>query len=81
MPALEVKTGKFLIIKANPDGTFFIRVNKSADGKFIIPITSSTRGETEKYKADGAFLVGGNWVYPLIEHSDGNGHVPAEKID
>ena len=77
MPAIEVKTNKWIIIEKDASGKYFIRVTKTSDNKFVVPLANDERGETEKYTAIGPFYVQGKWAYPLIEHPDGNGHMPA----
>lgn len=76
MPAVEMKPGKYIIIKKDTDGRYFIRVNEDR-GKFEIPITDSTRGERKYLPTEGT--TGNGWVLPLIERPNGNGHVPIEE--
>ena len=79
MPAIEVRSGKYMMVKENPPGSgnYSIQVTKTLAGEFVIPIQSTTGGEdVYVQKAVGP---GSGWVVPLIEHRDGNGLVPIEK--
>jgi hypothetical protein len=79
MPAVEVTSGKFLMIREDPagSGNYHIPVTKTPDGEFIIPIESS-QGTEEKYIPKAVNFTN-KWMLPLIEYRDGNGEVPIEK--
>jgi hypothetical protein len=79
MPAVEVTSGKYLIIREEPPGSgnYSIPVTKTPEGEFIVQIANNKEGE-EKYVPKAVSFMD-KWVLPLIEHRDGNGEVPIEK--
>lgn len=84
MPAIEVKTGKYLIIKQDAQGNFYIPVNKKTPQpgitEFEIPLNRNNAGEAEEYKPKAIGFDGDKTlVLPLIELPNGNGHVPTQK--
>lgn len=80
MPAVELKTGKYIIIKEEPvgSGNFIIPVNQTPTGEFEVPV-SKDEGTEQIYKPKVEVDTNRNWILPLIEHSDGNGHIPIER--
>lgn len=80
MPAIEVQPGKYLMIVEDPPGSgkYSIPVIKTPTDEFQIPIETSS-GTEPVYEHDEVPSDPGKWVLPLIEHQDGNGHVPIKK--
>jgi len=80
MPAVEVQPGKFLMIVEDPPGSgkFSIPVIKTPTDEFHIPIETSSGSEVV-YEQDEVPTQPGQWILPLIEHQDGNGHVPIKR--